>query len=213
MAVTMCNRQNLNHFEMKSRKPGQNGQTDRMGGTNQTGVQPSNFGGMQTNRNFGQNQGGGNMGPGSGGSGRPPLLPRGPIGRPNGPLLNSQPRLPQMPHQTLTPFGANPQQWSQLMQNGPRNPMHNAGPQLNPMMRMPQGNRSLSAQPLLNAPNQGDLRTQLSTGSIFRLIASVKLVLISIINVGLSFQLVYLLSVNILWEAPMSTLSSVLSKV
>ena len=144
---------------MKSRKPGQNGQHERMG--NNQSNQNNNFG-LQ-NRNFGLNQSGvGNI-TGGGGSGRPPLLPRGPLGRSNGPLLNNQPRLPQMQHQTL-PFGSNPQQWSQLMQNGPRNTLHNsAGPQLNPMMRMPQSNRSLNSQPLLSAPaNQGDLRTQLS---------------------------------------------------
>lgn len=105
------------------------------------------------------------------GSNRPPLLPGRPgtglTGRPtNGPLLNSQPRLPQLPpHQQLGFGGANPQ-WTQLIQqNGPRNnQLHGSGPSLNPMLRMPQGNtRSLSNQPLLSAPNQGDFR--LSQGS------------------------------------------------
>lgn len=159
----MCNRQNLNHFEMKSRKPGQNGQPN-----NQNYNQNSTQGSMNSNRSFGQNTG---MPTGS--NGRPPLLPGRPgpgpgLGRPNnGPLLSSQPRLPQMSHPAM-PFGAaNAQQWPQLMQNGPRNnQMHGGGPSLNPMLRMPQGNnRSLINQPLLSAPNQGDLRTHLASGS------------------------------------------------
>lgn len=176
--MTMCNRQNLNHFEMKSRKPGQNGQSNNSNNgngnnnnSNSSSSNPSynNQNSMGNSRSYGNQPGQALLS----GSSRPPLLPGRPgtglTGRPNnGPLLSSQPRLPQLPHQQLPFGGANPQ-WSQLMQNGPRNnQLHGSGPGLNPMMRMPQGNsRSLTNQPLLSAPNQGDFR--LSQGSQFLL--------------------------------------------
>lgn len=156
---------------MKSRKPGQNGQSNNSSNSNgnnngsNSGSSNQNFnsqGGMNNNRSYGSTPNQALM-VGTGSS-RPPLLPGRPstglTGRPNnGPLLNSQPRLPQLPHQQLGFGGANPQ-WSQLMQNGPRNnQLHGSGPSLNPMMRMPQGNtRSLTNQPLLSAPSQGDFR-------------------------------------------------------
>ncbi|XP_017488276.1 PREDICTED: cleavage and polyadenylation specificity factor subunit 6-like [Rhagoletis zephyria] len=167
IAVTMCNRQNLNHFEMKSRKPGQNGQSNS-GGSNNNGNNNSSGGGgsignsnynnqnsMGSNRNYGNPSNQGMML--STGSNRPPLLPGRPgtglTGRPtNGPLLNSQPRLPQLPpHQQLGFGGANPQ-WTQLIQqNGPRNnQLHGSGPSLNPMLRMPQVGLGSVGQHALN---------------------------------------------------------------
>lgn len=151
----MCNRQNLNNFEMKSRKPGQNGAPTTQSNNNSTGFVPNN-------RNFGQNPAMPQLN-----NTRPPLLPRGPtLGRPNnGPLLTNQPRLPQLSHNPLA-FGVNNhQQWPQLLPNGPR-PLHSGGgPTLNPILRMPQGNRNLNNQPILLGPNsQADLQ-QLPQGS------------------------------------------------
>lgn len=147
-AVTLCNRQNLNNFELKSRKPGQNGQPNQ---TNNN----ANFGMQNHRNNYGQNS---NM------PGRPPLIQR-PM-RPSGPLLNNQPRMPPIQHQSI-PYGGGAQPWPQMLSNGPRNnPMHSlSNASLNPMLRLPQGSRQLSNQPLLSAPSgQNDLRSQLSSG-------------------------------------------------
>lgn len=218
--VTLCNRQNLNNFEIKAgRKPGMNGQpqsgnsgggissggnsgSSGLGSQQQQQQQQSNSHHhqnnfmMQNNRNYNQ-QNSNQMHQQS--SHRPPLIPR-PM-RPNAPLLShhsntgggsvggghSQPRL-SMPHPTLS-FGNtgggivggggsnqsgnhhHQSSWNNhLMSNGPRNnPLQSANAnQLNPLLRLNQGNhRSLTNQPLLNAPsNQSslDLRSQLSSG-------------------------------------------------
>ncbi|UXI18839.1 hypothetical protein NH340_JMT04782 [Sarcoptes scabiei] len=162
--VTLCNRQNLNNFEMKSRKTGVNGQQNQNSTSNNSNnsnnttsnMNPNNF--MQNNqRNFTMNMSSGQ---------RPPLIQR-PM-RPNGPLLSSQPRLPTMSHQSM-PFNSNSaQQWNQLMSNNARNnPLQTASNQLlNPMLRLNQGGRQLPNQPLLSAPSsQVDLRNQLSSVS------------------------------------------------
>lgn len=154
--VTLCNRQNLNNFEMKSRKPGLNGQNhpNNSNNQNQNNNQNNNNNNYMNNRNnYNQNhmQGGGQ---------RPPLIPR-PM-RPNGPLLN-QPRLVNM-SQSMQFGGNNQQSWPHMMSNGPRNALHSSSNQLNPLMRLNQNTRPMSNQPLLSAPSsQVDLRTQMSS--------------------------------------------------
>lgn len=138
--VTPCNRQNLNHFEMQSRKlaPGGGG-----GGSQHMGGQQSGP------RQF----------PQSGGGMRPPLIPR--PSRPNGPLLPGQPR---MMNQGGAPFGQN-QPWHSMPPQGApqRQNMHGGPPRgnMSNMMRMPL-NRGPNSQPLLRAPGPpNDPRAQM----------------------------------------------------
>ncbi|RWS17638.1 cleavage and polyadenylation specificity factor subunit 6-like protein [Dinothrombium tinctorium] len=144
--VTPCNKQNLNHFEMQSRKlaPGGGGNQQMAG--HQSG--PRAYGGPQ-----------------AGGAMRPPLISR--PQRPNGPLIPGQPRMP-MPQSGSGPFGQGQPPWHPSMTptSGPPRgapPMHSGGPQRPgmPMMRMPPGNRGPGPQPLLRAPGPpGDPRAQ-----------------------------------------------------
>ena len=158
--VTPCNRQNLNHFEMQSRKsnPGLAGGAQHVGGNQQ-----GNF----TNRNNFNMQ---NAGGGPGGPMRQPLIQR--PQRPNGPLLG-QPRMP-MPHQGMG-FGQPQGPWNSggMPRGGvpprPPAPIHPGAPPMAPMpmMRMPpQGQRGPAPQqPLLRGPNaQGDPRAQMTGG-------------------------------------------------
>lgn len=146
--VTPCNRQNLNHFEMQSRKTAPGGVG---GGPQHVGGQP----------NF--NQRGPPQPPGM----RPPLIQR-PV-RPNGPLIPGQPRM-GMPHQGMPPFGGGQPQWGPGMPpNAPRPPpapMHPGAPPMGnmPLMRMPpqQARGPVPQQPLLRGPStQGDPRSQM----------------------------------------------------
>jgi cleavage and polyadenylation specificity factor subunit 6/7 len=153
--VTPCNRQNLNHFEMQSRKTAPGG----------PGGGPQHVGGQQ---NFVNQRTGFGGQPQSGGM-RPPLIQR-PV-RPNGPLLPGQPRM-QMPHQGM-PFGSGQPQWGPGMgPNGPPRPpapIHPGAPPMAnmPLMRLPpQPNRGpIPQQPLLRGPStQNDPRTQMAPG-------------------------------------------------
>lgn len=155
--VTPCNRQNLNHFEMQSRKTAPGG----------PGGGPQHVGGQQ---NF-PNQRSGFGGPPPSGGMRPPLIQR-PV-RPNGPLLPGQPRMPMGPHQGMPPFGPGQPQWGPGMgpnQGPPRPPapIHPGAPPgmgNMPLMRMPpQQNRGpVPQQPLLRGPStQSDPRTQMA---------------------------------------------------
>lgn len=139
--VTLCNRQNLSNFELKSRKPGdrpdgrQNGQ---MG--DYSNQRPS--GGLLGNHFMPTNRGGGGymnnshssappqllgIGGASGrdGGGRPPLIPNRPQLRQQAPLLSNQPQLTSgggAPPQRLSQYGGsgNNGSWPQLMPNGSR---------------------------------------------------------------------------------------------
>ncbi|RWS23477.1 cleavage and polyadenylation specificity factor-like protein, partial [Leptotrombidium deliense] len=142
--VTTCNKQNLNHFEMQSRKMTPGG----AGNQQMPGPHPGP-------RNYGGPQAGGGM--------RPPLISR--PQRPNGPLIPGQPRMP-MPQGNVQ-FGQGQPPWhAGMQQSGPPRggpPMHSGGPQRPgmPMMRMPPNNRGPGPQPLLRAPGPpGDPRAQ-----------------------------------------------------
>lgn len=123
-AVTPCNRQALNHFEMQSRK---------MNPTVGQGGPPGQQMGMGSGPRPPYNP---NMsGPPAGM--RPPLIGRQP--RPNGPLLG-QPRLPMQ-----QPYGQTHQQW------GPRpGGMHSGAPRMRMPLMGPHPGRGQG--PLLRAP-------------------------------------------------------------
>lgn len=151
--MTSCNRQNLNHFEMQSRKSTPGG----------SGAGPQHVGGQG---NFGQRNA--FSGQASSGGMRPPLIQR-PV-RPNGPLLAGQPRM-AMPHQGI-PFQGQPQ-WAPVMPPSapprPPAPLHPGAPPIPnmPLIRMPpQTNRGpVPQQPLLRGPStQNDPRTQIPVG-------------------------------------------------
>lgn len=169
--VTACNRQNLNNFELKSRKPGTNGQANQNQNNSSNNSNNNNSSSNNTNNNSGSNfmlnnRSNFNQNQGMQSSQRPPLIPR-PM-RPNPPLLNNAPSIaPNMPHQSMRFGNSNSQPWNQMMSNGPRNmSMQTGSNHMNPMMRFNQANRQIHNQPLLNAPaNQVDLRTQLSSVS------------------------------------------------
>ena len=139
--VTSCNTQNLNHFELQSRKlnPGLAGNAHM---SNQS----------QGTRNYTGPQGTGL---------RPPLINRS--NRPNGPLIGGQPRLPMPPqgnggsYQGQTPWhpmglGGGPSRGQPPVHSGPSRP----GMQ---MMRMP-NQRGPNPQSLLRAPGIPDIRSQ-----------------------------------------------------
>jgi len=173
--VTVCNKQNLNHFEMQSRKnnPGHANNNNNNNNNNMNNMGNMNNG--PGNHNMRPPFSGNNpMGmPNAGHNMRPPLINR--PQRPNGPLLSSQP--PRgMPIGPQGPYnqGGNMQNqnlWNQHLPNnqsgpgnrGGRGPMHNSPqgggpPRPNPMggpPRMPgnvSGMQRNSSQPLLRAP-------------------------------------------------------------
>lgn len=126
-AVTPCNRQALNHFELQSRKMNPAG--------------PGGAPGQQMGMNSGPRPPYNPNMSGPPGGMRPPLIGRQP--RPNGPLLG-QPRLPMQ-----QPYGQNHQQW------GPRpGGMHSGAPRMRMPLMGPHSSRGPGPGqgPLLRAP-------------------------------------------------------------
>lgn len=171
--VTPCNKQNLNHFEMQSRKNNPGHANNQMNNGNPMGNNLNN-GPNHMRPPFAQNpnMGGPMGGPSNSGGGhnmRPPLINRPQRPGNGGPLLSSQPRMSGPYNHSNNQSGMqNQNMWNNHQNMGPQSgnqpgnrnmrPMHGS-PRLggNPMVGMnrmpnPNNNLSRSSQPLLRAP-------------------------------------------------------------